>query len=190
MTQEQLTELLQLDINDQANFDRIKEAILDIKSGLPSSTPTTLVVTIPSSASGAITYSDKRPNTVGGILSMGSSPIPLLPAPGANMYYDYTMKLEFLAGGTAYSAGIFNIKVGETLAFASIHKGLISGGDKVTFATMAQSIYNGADSGTYVSYPFSTNTAITMTTTSGANPTLGTGTMKITITYMTKTIGA
>lgn len=149
------------------------------------SSPTTCIVTIPSLANGTITYSDGRPNATGGIRGMGSSPIELLPQPGANKYYDFSLILEYNHVTTAYTTNLISVACGDNISYGVNISSLL--GDAVF-------LLNSPNVGTNSGYPemmsMPLDTAVTLTTNDLLDPTLGDGTLRAIITYTERTFGA
>lgn len=87
----------------------MQDAIDEVVASIPA-TPTTCIITIPSASDGAITYSDGRPNAVGGILGMGTTPIELLPTAGVGKYYEIEkVILEYTHVTTPYTDGVIAV---------------------------------------------------------------------------------
>ena len=111
--------------------------------------------------------------TSGQTLSIGSSPVEILPAPGVNKYYDFKVFFEYVFNTTAYSST-------GTLVLA----------DNTTKRVTNQFDINGQlTSRVFVSdmnfqNQFTTlNSQIDFTTSDGSNPTLGDGSFKVKIYY-------
>ena len=125
------------------------------------------------------------------ILSMGATPIELLPAPGANNYYDIQYIIfEFTKNSTQYvytDAPVVWIGSSE---FAILNENLIKGLApykmvKVTPGPLAVNIDGNATwSATYL-----LDSNVYITSLNGANPTTGNGTMRAIICYRNVTFG-
>lgn len=116
------------------------------------------------------------------ILSCGSTPVVLLPATGAtNKYYDFKIYVEYTAGTDAYSMGSpFAIQQGTT---NKMPFGLLGFATQNAIAIVQYSF------ATLTAYYFYPNQDLVLTTLSGADPTLGNGTLKLKIYYKIKTFG-
>ena len=155
-----------------------------------STAPTTCIVTIPSAASGEfITYSDGRPNVENGIKGMGSTPIELLPAPGAGLYYEWSVRLEYTHVTTAYTLSDPYIYLDAP--FVLISKNLITVGAN-SYIHLTSSNVDSSESveGVAYKFPSSLNQSVVLSTYNNTNPTLGDGTLRAIITYTTRTFGA
>lgn len=159
---------------------------------IASTPPTTTVVNISSTET---TYDDGRPAVASGILAMGTTPIGLLPAPGANKYYDWKATIEYTHVTTPYSEPANDMMV--------IGGGNSYYGHYTTFwimtgaANKANVCYPNSDiltSDGGLDYPASNgmemNDSLVLTTLNGNSPTLGDGTMRVIITYTVRTFGA
>lgn len=129
------------------------------------------------------------------ILAMGSTPIELLPAPGAEKYYDWKVNLEYTHVTTPYSTPANDMMV--------IGGGNSYYGHYSTFwiiegvTNKANICYPNSDTLTsdgVLDYPASNgmemNDSLVLTTLNGNNPTLGDGTIRAIIKYKVKTFGA
>lgn len=172
--------------------------VLTYTSGAPAWVPaaggsdyTETIVSIPSAANGAVTYSDGRPNATGGILGIGTSPIELLPAPGSGKYYDIDkIVLEYTKGTTPYSQLTPNILWIDPF-FTGIDNLL---NNIATFLTLifrpGASYTLPTTSDVVVNEYLPINKAINLSTWSSADPTLGDGTLRVKIYHKTITFGA
>jgi hypothetical protein len=125
------------------------------------------------------------------ILAMGTTPIELLPAAGANKYYDIEkVILEYTHVTTAYSSPDLVIKSNGSLwGFVYSQFVLLAGSEStVTFVNKPMD-YNSTDFIT-TPYNFPLNTDLTIGTYDNSNPTLGDGTLRAIITYTLRTFGA
>lgn len=126
------------------------------------------------------------------ILAMGSSPVELLPAPGAGKYYDIDkVILEYTHVTTAYSATdeYVDFNYGN-LPFCSLTS-LI--GISSNNAQIVNSLVNNYDSitvGGLVVINTPINQSVIFGTLSGNDPTLGDGTLRVKIYHKTITFGA
>lgn len=123
------------------------------------------------------------------ILAMGTTPIELLPAPGAGKYYDVEkIVLEYTHVTTAYTT-------------TSTQLYLTQGNDMCYFPTLITNTSNDQyvigrelnvfDGGVFSSvYKPIVNESLKLWNYDGDNPTLGNGTLRATITYTTRTFGA
>lgn len=125
------------------------------------------------------------------ILSMGTTPIELLPAPGANNYYDIQyIILEFTKNSTQYvytDAPVIWIGSSE---FAILDENLIKGLAsykmvKVTPGPLAVNI----DGNATWSANYLLDSNVYINSLNGANPTTGNGTMRAIICYRTVEFG-
>lgn len=177
-----------IDINkvvDEVNYELLvvdgEQAIQDMRlalleadvAALPVS-PTTIEVDISSAE----------------ILTMGATPIELLPAPGVGMYYEWEAVLEFTHLTTPYTLAGDAIYVGNSGSYngSGIHEQFIQRGYS-TFAFASNK--NVADhvalgTGLSVNVDGALNEAVSIFTWNSTNPTLGDGTLKVYITYTTK----
>jgi hypothetical protein len=130
------------------------------------------------------------------ILTTGSSPAVILPAPGANKYYAiYSVAMEFTDNGTPYTIGtganpyIF-INPNAT-ANMFMQKGfLTTAGNKAMHFTHFEGALDTANS---VNYQFSgtwIDKPVVLRTWGDVNPTLGNGTLRFVIKYDIRTFGA
>jgi hypothetical protein len=129
------------------------------------------------------------------ILNMGSSSIELLPAAGANKYYDIDrIVLEYSSGSATYNFGANNF---PTVYFSNLNKYQLmsnAGWDTsnriwiIKFAASELANDGSQD------YPKVTsqdlNESVILTTWTGANPTTGNGTIRALIYYRLETFGA
>ena len=133
------------------------------------------------------TYSDGRPTVASGILAMGSSPIELLPAPGAGKYYDIDkIILERTDVSTDYV-------LGEDLYIQQGSGGCYYGISERLFTAYPVVICREpmVKSGTELVYSDTEpNGSLIFYTWNNTNPTLGDGTLRAIITYTTRTFGA
>lgn len=166
-----------LGIDELANdIETVFEAVSELQDN-PSGGGTTTVVNISSAQ----------------ILSMGTTPIELLPAPGAGKYYDWELILEYNHITTPYA----NIAGTNDLFFNS-------GGDSTAFPVwilaQTEDVYGfvscrqGYQADVNISYNtgqvLTLNTPLTLTTSMATNPTIGDGTLRVIITYTLRTFGA
>jgi hypothetical protein len=127
------------------------------------------------------------------ILAMGTTPIVLLSAPGANMYYDWSVRLEHNHVTTGYTlTGDTFVCGGGTSYYGCYFYNFALGGyDEAIMMNPAPDFLRTVSA---VNYPtFSgqkMNDALVLTTLNGTNPTLGNGTWRAIITYTVRTFGA
>ena len=110
------------------------------------------------------------------MLSLNSSPIEILPAPGAGKYYDYVARFEHIYGGTA-----FTVPGGGSPYLNQGSK------DYYFDRLVLTATQDAASTGTFYGFA-KTNTALTLT--ADADATTGNGTGRLVITYTIRTIGA
>lgn len=127
------------------------------------------------------------------IKTMGSSPVTLLAAPGANKYYEYYGFIEYTAGATAYTFANDNIIIGDDDTYAGdyIALNLINSTIDHTagFNSFAKGQELGYAGGPHVGYPVKINKALKLFTYNATDPTLGDGTFLVKIWYKVKTFG-
>lgn len=118
------------------------------------------------------------------ILAMGTTPIELLPAAGANSYYDIDkVILEYTHVTTAYDDSLISYVIlrNGSQYTSSVNSGFISNasnkGQRLSFI------------GLEVDY-ISLNSNLTLGTDNDLNPTLGNGTIRVKIYHKTITFGA
>lgn len=129
------------------------------------------------------------------ILAMGT-PIELLPAPGAGLYYDYEINFEYTHNTTAYNPGTEDyIFVGNTTSYAGFLVDILS-----TLGASVNSVFS-VDSKSKIlalslsgndvfSYGAGLNENVVIGTYGGTEVTLGDGTLRAIIRYKVKTFGA
>lgn len=124
------------------------------------------------------------------ILAMGSSPVELLPASGEGNYYDiHKIILEYTHVSTAYSsADDLYIYQGANLYGAN--KQLITNEQSGFVILDAKNITPDTVNGLNIHEADQLNSAVSLGTWNGANPTLGDGTLRAIITYTLRTFGA
>lgn len=128
------------------------------------------------------------------ILAMGSTPVSILPAPGANSYYEYYGVLESVYDTTAYTLAADLVGV---LRENSYSGGLMAPGVITQSANaFAEFASNGPLDPTtsaavdyYGAYRGELNEGVVLTTLNGTDPTLGDGTILVKIWYKVKTFG-
>ncbi len=159
----------------------IDDIVAEAQDGMQVS-PTTTIVNITSAQ----------------ILAMGNTPIELLPAAGANMYYDIEkVILEFAVGSTAFdNLGLISLFYSSTGAnvFSTEADNLIGDLDDLIIKTTASGSYvKGAGEQVFVpSFRKNDSLLLIATDASGTplDPTLGDGTLRAIITYTVRTFGA
>ena len=138
-------------------------------------------------------YSDGRSSVASGILAMGTTPIEILPAPGANLYYSYSGVIEYTHVATRYTfPSTEAIVIGSQNNYSGtyIQNNLIA--DTVSqvahFGTygVSNDLFNAASSS---SFGVPLNYAVDLFTFDTSDPTLGDGTIKVKIWYTVKTFG-
>jgi hypothetical protein len=127
------------------------------------------------------------------ILSMGTSPIELLPAPGEGKYYDCRVVLEYTFNNVDYSV-TDDIMIGfDGYGAVQLIRYLLDGFNVNTVA-----IWNGAGTAIersiayasfYTAYSMQVNKSVVFTTLDATNPTNGDGTVKAKIWYTIKNFG-
>jgi hypothetical protein len=127
--------------------------------------------------------------TAAQILAMGTTPIELLPAAGANKYYDVEkIILEYTNNTTAYSLVDDFLRVTYSTLGYSIDKQVITAGmDTICITDSTYSISVGNQLFSQALLP---NASIELTTDNGTDPTLGDGTLRVKIYHKTVTFGA
>jgi hypothetical protein len=128
------------------------------------------------------------------ILAMGTTPIELLPAAGANKYYDWYAIIEMTPGTTKYTCAD-DILVGDSSSYFGqiLFRTLIDDADlnPSVIQISSKSGQNEIQGGAYVvSYKTMLNRPVEMLTYNATNPTLGDGTMRVKVYYKTITFGA
>jgi hypothetical protein len=128
------------------------------------------------------------------ILSMGSSPIQLLPNAGLNKYYIFEGILEFIANmkNTQYSipdsTSAIRIYYDQSFNGAGCYFNkaflLSKGSSVIPFNSIPNVGTNNAQNG------IDSNSSIFLSTDNGLNPTNGDGTIRIVLKYKIKTFGA
>lgn len=126
------------------------------------------------------------------ILAMGTSPIELLPAPGANKYYEFDKIIVenlfnttaySLADGVVYIAGIN----GNSVEF-DIHPSIITSNTSSVAILKQYNSFSVIEEGGQIGVDY-LNGGLIMTTWNASNPTLGDGTLRILIYSKIRTIG-
>lgn len=169
----------------------MQDAIDEVVASIPA-TPTTCIITIPSASDGAITYSDGRPNAVGGILGMGTTSIELLPAPGVGMYYEIDkIILEYTHVTTNYTLGTISYLTGLVGGeyIYEISSGILANGANKYGKMLELGSPDSVESLNYNNF-LSLNSNLELTTYDNTNPTLGDGTLRVIVTYTLRTFGA
>ena len=126
------------------------------------------------------------------ILSMGSSPIQLLPNAGLNKYYIFEGILEFIVNGTQYSipdsTSAIRIYYDQSFNGAGCYFNkaflLSKGSSVIPFNSIPNVGTNNAQNG------IDFNSSIFLSTNNSENPTNGNGTIRIILKYKIKTFGA
>jgi hypothetical protein len=139
------------------------------------------------------TYSDGRTSVASGISAMGSTPIELLAAPGADNYYEVDkVRLEYTHVTTGYTytdeivlqinsnAKFIKQILGTTNRWLVISD--LNGTEGVVSAPVGADIIP--------SYGEQLNKGLYLNTYNGTNPTLGDGTLRAIITYRVRTFGS
>jgi len=121
------------------------------------------------------------------ILTMGTTPIELLPAAGVGNYYDVEkIVIEFSSGAVQYTTGTITdlTYVSSSGNIINTSVDLIQATDNIVFMSTIP---------TYVlnqSYYVSKNESYSLTTNDSTNPTLGNGTLRVKIYHKTIIFGA
>lgn len=131
------------------------------------------------------------------ILSMGTSAVELLPAPGVNMYYDAIVVLEFTYNSIKYTMPVSDdiAVVFESTYQGSLVRRFIDGfdsSDTVATCYPASSSVEQANTsgGVFISsYAQKKNDRLILTLFNGGNPTNGNGTILAKVWYKVKTFG-
>lgn len=122
------------------------------------------------------------------ILSMGSSPVQLLPAAGAGNYYDWYVELEFTANSTPYTYSESYISVlGNNSVFFSE---CLTGGADAQYILKPSLELNDSVEGINYTLGLALNQALLLKGYNSTNPTLGDGTMRVKVYHKTITFGA
>jgi hypothetical protein len=160
----------------------------DLANNTASSDYTETIVTIEENIT---SYSDGRPDVNTGILSMGTSPIELLPNAGVGKYYDIDkIILEYQYGTAQYvSPDLVMTSSGTTWAFIYSQYNFLSGDQDFWTKVVQPCEYNSTDQIT-VSYSELLNKNLLLTTYTEVNPTGGDGRLRVKIYYKTNTFGA
>ena len=148
--------------------------IITVVNAIPES-PTTAIVNISSAQ----------------ILAMGSSPIELLPAPGAGKYYSIDkVVLEYTHISSGYTLADL-LTLSQTSSYLTILSAAIitNSGNRAMVTTKGVGSLDLVNEAA-LSEISDINTAITLGTYGNSNPTLGNGTMRAIITYTVRTFGA
>lgn len=129
------------------------------------------------------------------ILAMGSTPIELLPAPGAGKYYEFSGFCELQYGTTPYTFANDALMFGGSDSYAGTlvdNQFLSQTSNKYVKFGNTDSFRVGITGMTnnVVSSFGSMNESIILTSYNGADPTDGDGTLRVIITYTTRTFGA
>lgn len=124
------------------------------------------------------------------ILAMGVTPIELLPASGAGTYYVFdSIVLEYTHNTTAYTTATPALYF-DGAFYGNVKPDLITSGLNLISISRTPTTDTFVDTNTYVLLPsVAQNTALTITTWDGLNPTLGDGTIKAKIKYKIETFG-
>lgn len=136
-----------------------------------------------------------------GILGLGSVPIELLPAGGANTYYEYKGVIEYSGGttGYVYTGNGSAIVVGNYNTFAGtyIQNNIIEQTQNLIANFSSYGTANDefvgeplpSNTESVSSYPLALNESVQMFTWDGVDPTTGDGTIKVKIWYTLRTFG-
>lgn len=127
-----------------------------------------------------------------GILGMGSVPVDLLPAPGANKYYKYHGVIEYTHDTTAYVLAANDaIVVGSYSNYSGtyIQENLIANPNSAVAFFSGGNASDEFTAGTDSAYETILNDPLQMFTWNAADPTTGNGTMLVKIWYEIKTMG-
>ena len=133
------------------------------------------------------------------ILTMGDTPVEILPAPGAGKYYDIDWKssfIEFTAGTSSYNTGtIDRVVFNYTDGYSSnmVTGDFLAESDNVIVPMLANMIWSTSSNVVIMGYTF-LNTGLILqsfdASSNTENPTLGNGTMRIKVYYKEITFGA
>lgn len=126
------------------------------------------------------------------ILSMGDTPIELLPAAGAGKYYEYYGLVEFDYGTTYY---LLNDRIGigcsQDYSATFFSEQIITSTENVAKKFSMGAPSESASTATALkSYPVRMNRPVEMFTYDATNPTNGDGTLRVKIYHKTITFGA
>jgi len=128
------------------------------------------------------------------ILTLGSTPVSILSAPGANKYYEYYGEAEYTHVSTAYTFAndLLGVLGENTYSGGLMHPGLINSAQN----KVSQFTSSGPVDGTtivaeyYGSFAKELNEGVVLTTLNGTEPTLGDGTILVKIWYKVRTFGS
>lgn len=140
------------------------------------------------------TYSDGRPLVASGVLTMGTSPIELLPEAGVNNYYDINeIFLEYTYNGTPYTLPAkTSLTVNGDSAYSVIDNILLSTSSNVYIIKEFSFPYDSTAPGVQELTPqkHDLNANCQLVVSGPGNPTLGDGTLRVIIKYNIRTFGA
>ena len=139
-------------------------------------------------ADGGYTYTEVEVSSAQ-ILAMGSTPIELLPAPGANSYYlTDNVILEYTHNTTAYTMAATDYVVVSGAQQMSAEKTILTSTNNVQTVMKSS---DGIDSVNDVNFSWveGFNIPLELYGWDGSNPTLGDGTLLVKIWYKEKTFG-
>lgn len=122
------------------------------------------------------------------ILNMGTSPIEILPQPGVNKYYDIEQIVLEVDNANYTFGNNFQFEINKLLFYFGRESFVDSGNTIIFTGKNPQS--STVNSGVLVSRAQIANFSVKLTTSTGANPTGGTGKARVSITYTIREFGA
>lgn len=127
----------------------------------------------------------------GQILTMGVTPIELLPLAGVGKYYDWYGFIEYTHVSTPYTTSDLLLQNGIGNNIGYVYSQYVLMGQAASSVTKIEMPrdYVGSPNYFVTGYNFTTNCGVFLTTESGVNPTNGDGTLRIVMYYKTRTFG-
>jgi len=131
----------------------------------------------------------------GKVLTLGSTPVSILSAPGANKYYEYYGEVEYTHVSTAYTFAndLLGVLGENTYSGGLIHPGLIASAQNQVSQFTSSGPVDGTTSGGfdfYGSFAKQPNEGVVLATLNATEPTLGDGTILVKIWYKVRTFGS
>lgn len=123
------------------------------------------------------------------ILTLGASPVSLLPVPGAGNYYDIEKIIfEYTHVTTAYAVtDVLRLNLATDWLYVST--GLITQSSNQVVVMYPSGAFAEDTGNTAQALAVATNAGLTLDTYDGTDPTLGDGTLKVIIRYKVRTFG-
>jgi hypothetical protein len=146
-------------------------------------------------ASPTLGYTETIVNlTQGQLRTMGAAPKEILPAPGANTYYEYSGVIEYTRNTIDFDWGGGAIMIGDEQNYSGtwIRVDNLSGENFVISFSSSQPVWGVTLDAAVraLTQPTPLNQPIIITTSNGVDPTLGNGSFRIKIYHRTITFGA